>query len=47
VTQFKDFRTFTTKPGGGPLSPPLQALWQDPIKTIFCDRYWSGPERCK
>jgi hypothetical protein len=47
VTQFKNARTFTSAPGGGPASPPLQALWQDPITTIFCDRYWDGPEPCR
>jgi hypothetical protein len=46
VTEFKNLHTFSTAPGGGPKSPPLQALWQNPIKTIFCDRYWGGPEKC-
>jgi hypothetical protein len=23
--------------GAGPLSPPLQALWQDPLKKIYCN----------
>jgi hypothetical protein len=47
VTEFKNARTFASRPGGGPASPPLQPLWQDPVKTIFCDRYWDGPERCQ
>jgi hypothetical protein len=47
VTEFKNARTFTSRPGGGPASPPLQPLWQDPVKTIFCDRYWDGPEDCQ
>jgi hypothetical protein len=47
ITQFKNARSFTSRPGGGPASPPLQPLWQDPVKTIFCDRYWHGPESCE
>jgi len=27
--------------GRGPLSPPLQPLWIDPISTIFCAETWS------
>jgi hypothetical protein len=46
VTELQNARTFTSRPGGGPASPPLQPLWQDPVKTIFCDRYWDGPEPC-
>jgi hypothetical protein len=33
-------------PGKGPLSPPLQPLWYDPVRTIFCSRHWHGPEPC-
>jgi len=42
-------RTFSTDQGAGPASPPLQALWDDPIRTIFCDRYWDHPKHqdCK
>jgi hypothetical protein len=47
VTEFENLHRFTTKSGGGPKSPPLQPLWQEPIKTIFCNRYWDGPERCE
>jgi hypothetical protein len=47
VTEFTNARTFTSRPGGGPPSPPLQPLWDDPMKTIFCDRYWDGPEPCQ
>jgi hypothetical protein len=32
--------------GGGPLTPPLQPLWFDPTHTIFCSKYWHGPEKC-
>lgn len=47
MTEFKNLHRFATKSGGGPKSPPLQSLWQQPVKTIFCDRYWDGPETCK
>jgi hypothetical protein len=47
VTEFENLHRFSTKSGGGPKSPPLQSLWQTPISTIFCDRYWDGPESCK
>jgi hypothetical protein len=47
VTEFENLRTFTSRAGGGPASPPLQVLWQEPVRTIFCDRYWNGPEPCK
>jgi hypothetical protein len=47
VLELKNARTFTTRSGGGPASPPLQPLWQDPIQTIFCSRYWDGPEPCR
>jgi hypothetical protein len=33
--------------GEGPKSPPLQALWRSPLKTIFCGRYWHGPAERK
>ncbi len=46
VTEIKTGRRFVFPPGGGPQSPPLQALWQEPMRTIFCDRYWDGPEDC-
>ena len=32
--------------GKGPASPPLQPLWYDPIRTIFCSKRWHGPGRC-
>ena len=32
----------TSKSGGGPKSPPLQPLWADPVRTVFCNRYWKG-----
>jgi hypothetical protein len=47
ITQLTNARTFTSPLGGGPPSPPLQHLWQEPVKTIFCDRYWDGPEPCR
>ncbi len=46
VTEFENARTRSTKSGFGPLSPPLQALWERPMTTIFCDRYWEGPQAC-
>jgi hypothetical protein len=30
--------------GLGPQTPSLQALWQDPLKIVFCTRYWRGPK---
>ena len=30
--------------GGGPKTPSLQPLWQDPVRTIFCSGYWSWPQ---
>lgn len=51
IVQLKTRRSFPENPvsGAGPASPPLQPLWQDPIRTIFCDRYWDHPKRqsCK
>ena len=51
IIQLKTRRSFPETPtsGAGPASPPLQPLWQDPIRTIFCDRYWDHPEgqNCK
>lgn len=32
----------------GPLSPACQALWIDPLWTIFCNPNWRGPtDRCR
>jgi hypothetical protein len=33
-------------PGSGPLTPTLQPLWYDPTHTVFCSKYWHGPEPC-
>ena len=33
-------------PGHGPLTPTLQPLWYDPVRTIFCSPHWDGPGRC-
>jgi hypothetical protein len=33
-------------PGHGPLTPTLQPLWFDPVRTIFCSGHWHGPGRC-
>lgn len=33
------------EPGRGPRTPSLQALWVDPITTIFCSSQWR-PRRC-
>ena len=46
VTEFENARTRSTKSGFRSLSPPLQALWERPMTTIFCDRYWEGPQAC-
>jgi hypothetical protein len=35
------------KPGGGPRTPSLQPLWQDPVGRIFCNTYWHGPPGVK
>ena len=35
------------KPGAGPRTPSLQALWTDPPETIFCSKTWDGPRGCK
>ncbi|MGE5747460.1 MAG: DUF3488 domain-containing protein [Solirubrobacterales bacterium] len=32
--------------GKGPLNPPLQPLWYDPVHQIFCSKHWHGPEPC-
>lgn len=32
------------EPGHGPLSPPLQALWREPVPLIFCGKY--TPKEC-
>jgi hypothetical protein len=45
-TEIENERNFPGSPGGGPQSPPLQPLWRDPVRTIFCDTYWDGPEDC-
>jgi hypothetical protein len=51
IVQLKTKRSFPEKPvsGAGPKSPALQPLWQDPLRTIFCDRYWDHPngQSCK
>ncbi len=44
-TTLRNFRTNPLgKPGLGPKTPTLQALWQEPVRTIFCGRY--TPRAC-
>lgn len=31
--------------GNGPKTPTLQALWHDPVRTIFCSPAWTYPPR--
>lgn len=47
--ELKTLRAFRTDQGPGPATPTLQPLWEDPIRTIFCDRYWDHPkgQSCK
>jgi hypothetical protein len=33
------------KEGSGPRSPPLQPLWQQPVRTVFCSEHWE-PRQC-
>lgn len=43
-TTLRNFTTHVLNDGDAPKSPPLQALWQDPIGSIFCGRF--EPEEC-
>lgn len=44
-TVLRNFRSNELgKPGLGPKTPTLQALWQEPVKTIFCGKY--APRSC-
>jgi lysophospholipase L1-like esterase len=44
-TTLRNFRSNPLgKPGLGPKTPTLQALWQEPVRTIFCGSY--VPRRC-
>jgi lysophospholipase L1-like esterase len=44
-TTLRNFRSNPLgDPGHGPLSPPLQALWREPVKLIFCGKY--TPRTC-
>lgn len=45
-TIFLNEERHATPEGRGPKSPSLQPTWENPFTTIFCDRYWSGPEPC-
>jgi hypothetical protein len=45
-TRLRNQRSFQLgAPGLGPRTPSLQALWLDPISTIFCSDQWR-PRRC-
>jgi len=44
VTEWKALTTRPLHVGHGPLTPPLQELWTQPIERIFCGRAWRGPE---
>lgn len=44
-TTLRNFRSISLgDPGLGPKTPTLQALWQEPVRTIFCGSY--VPKRC-
>ncbi len=44
-TTLRNFKTNQLgEPGHGPLSPPLQALWREPVPLIFCGKY--TPREC-
>jgi lysophospholipase L1-like esterase len=45
-TTLRNFKTTQLgKLGHGPLSPPLQALWREPVALIFCGKY--TPRECE
>lgn len=43
-TILKNFKTSVLHEGNAPLTPSLQGLWRDPVRSIFCARF--KPRRC-
>ena len=44
-TSLRNFTVTVLSEGGAPKSPPLQGLWQAPVRSIFCGRY--EPRKCE
>ena len=43
-TLLRNFTVHLLHEGDAPRSPPLQGLWQEPVRSIFCGRY--EPQMC-
>jgi hypothetical protein len=33
--------------GPGPETPAFKALWRDPLRVVFCSRYWTPVQHCR
>jgi hypothetical protein len=44
LTLLRNFAVHELHKGEAPKSPPLQGLWQDPVRSIFCGKY--EPQEC-
>jgi hypothetical protein len=38
---------FHEEQGGGPEAPVRQPVWREPLRTIFCGRYWRPRTECR